>query len=366
MRRGIFNNMPLLFWKGDKILKKTILISLLFITSIFIFFDLNTDRIDAAQTSTPMVNYSVSPEMADNQINKSLGYYDLKVSPNQKEDIKFKINNVDSSSHTYTVSINRANTDSNGVIDYDDHGTPMESHLKYDLEKMATYPKKVTVPAKSSKEVTVSLQFPNGKFSGELLGGILVDEDNQVSSKTAKGLSLKNKYQYVLGIQIQQNTDSVNPNLKFIKASEKSNNGQIFVDADIDNDVPTLEKNVSIDARVTRKNSSKTVITADKENMSIAPDTYFDYPVNVNSLTGANRNRRLKPGTYTMYLDVKANGGKNLWNLQRNFTISKGQNKKLNKAVPNNSKSTLYVIGAIVLLLIIGSVVIFTYRKNRK
>jgi len=331
---------------------------------MFIFLDLNTENIDAAQT--PTVNYSVSPEMADNQIDKTVGYYDLKVTPGQKEAIKFKINNLDTQSHTYTISVNRANTNSNGVVDYGNHGTPMESNLKYDIEKMATYPKTATVPAKSSKEITINLNLPAGKFSGELLGGILVDENDQVSNKKTKGVTLKNKYQFVLGIQLQQNTDLIRPNLKLLKAYESSNNGQIFVNAKIDNDAPTLNKNVSIDAKISPENSSKVVLETNKQNMSIAPNTYFNYPVNVNSLTGTNQNRRLKPGTYTMYLDIKANNGRNLWNLQRNFTISRAQNKKVNKAVPSRSHTKLYLIAAIVVLLIIGSVVVFVYHKNRK
>ena len=57
---------------------------------MFLGFQFLNTPVQAAVT--PTVNYSVSPESATNQIDKKVGYFDLKVSPNQKENIKFKIN----------------------------------------------------------------------------------------------------------------------------------------------------------------------------------------------------------------------------------------------------------------------------------
>ena len=346
-------------------MKKRILILLSICISVLIFLGIKTTEIQAAVTPAP-VNYSVSPEPADNQIDKTISYYDLKVTPGQKETLKFKINNNDTNNHTYSIMINRATTDINGVIDYTEHNSVPEDKLNYNVENLVDYPKEVAVPAKSSKEVSVNLKAPAGDFSGELLGGILVDEDNQVTKNVTKGVTLKSKYNYVIGLQLQQNTDNIKPDLKLNRVYETNKSGQIYVDDKLDNDVPKLEKNVSVNAKVVPVNSKKAVLESSKQNMSIAPDSYFDYPVNVNTTTGVNKNKRLKPGTYTMYLNVKANGGQNLWNLKRKFTISSGQNKKLNKAVPNNSKSKWIIISAVVVMMMIASGIIWFYRKNKK
>lgn len=342
---------------------------LLLLSSLILLFGLGLSSQEVKAATAQAINYSVSPEPANNQINKKVGYYDLKMAPNQKETIKFKINNNDAVTHNYKISINRATTNSNGVIDYTDHDkSSAGTDLQDNIEDLVTYPKQVTVADKSSKEVEVQVKMPAGQVTGELLGGILVSENNQVSDKrVAKGVTLKNKYEYVLGLQIQQNTDSVKPELKLNKAYETSDsNGQVMVDAQIDNYEPDLDKTVAVSAKVTPQNSNKVVLKSNKNRMSIAPNSDFNYPVDVNSLTGTNKNKRLKPGNYTMYVNVKANSGKNMWNLQRNFTVKKNQIAKINKKVPNRRPNTWIIVGIIAILAIIGGSVSWFYRKNRK
>ena len=346
-------------------MKKYILLFLSFCLGIVTLIGFNINPVSAA-AAPATVNYSVSPEVAGNQIDKKITYYDLKVTPGQSESIKFKINNTDTADHTYTVAINRATTDVNGVIDYTRGSVKQDSDLKYNIEKLVTYPKKVAVAAKTSKEVTVKLNVPEGKFPGEILGGILVDEDNQVNNKAPNGVTLKSKYDYVIGLQLQENMAAIKSDLKLDKVYETSQKGQIYLDDELDNDVPKLEKNVSISARVTPVNSNKTILSANKKNMSLAPDSNFDYPVDVNQTTGADRNKRLKPGTYTMYLDAKANNGQNLWNFKRKFTISSVQNKRVNKVAPNNSNAKWMVIGIVAALIVVAGGIIWYYRKNKK
>jgi len=121
-------------------LKKRILILLSICISVLIFLGIKTTEIQAAVTPAP-VNYSVSPEPADNQIDKTISYYDLKVTPGQKETLKFKINNNDTNNHTYSIMINRATTDINGVIDYTEHNSVPEDKLNYNVENLVDYPR---------------------------------------------------------------------------------------------------------------------------------------------------------------------------------------------------------------------------------
>lgn len=338
-----------------------ILLAFFTVTLSLIF---NQQAVSAASTSN--VNYSISAELPDNQAASNISYFDLKVAPNQKETIKFKINNNDVKDHTYKVAVNRATTDSNGVIIYNQHDVQPDDSLIYNIEDLVKYPKEVTVDKNSSKEIAVDISMPKEKFSGVLLGGILVEENNQINgTQTVKGVTLKNKYDYVLGLQLQESTDIVKPDLKFVKAYQTSNQGQIYIAGELDNDVPTLEKNVSVDAKITHKNSPKIVLKSSKKNMSIAPNSNFDYPVNVNSTNGTDKNKRLKPGTYTMYLNVKSNNGNDHWNLKRNFTITSKQNSKINKKIPDRSKDIWIILGVIAILISVAISVIWNYRKKR-
>ncbi|WP_125591204.1 DUF916 and DUF3324 domain-containing protein [Companilactobacillus jidongensis] len=352
-------------------MKKRIWIFMLFLISVITFGCLGTQDVSAATSEAqPAVTYNIVPELSNNQIDKKVGYFDLKVTPNEKLQAKFKINNNDTKTHTYTVMVNRASTDTNGVIVYNEHNVKADSSLKYDIEKLVTYPKSVTVDAKSSTEVVVNINAPKGNFDGVLLGGIFIEQDNQVSKSNAKGVTLKNKYNYVLGLQLRQNTDTVDPNLKLIKAYEDTQNGQISVNALLDNDVPRLEEKVDIKAKITSENDSKNVILqSEKSNMSIAPNSYFTYPINVNTVIGANKDKRLKSGTYMMYLDVKANNGQNIWKLQRKFTITDKQSREINKKTPvknSHTKSIMTIVETIAAIIVVAGLGVFGITKNIK
>ena len=357
--------MPL-FFIGGNLLKKYLMVFLTIVVGAFVAIVFNQGEVKAAATAS-QINYSISPELPDNQVAQNIGYYDLKVDPNQKQTIKFKINNYDTTDHTYMVSVNRATTDFNGIIDYSAHGVTPGNDLRYNIEDLVTYPHEVSVSAKSSKEVSINLNAPKGNFDGVLLGGIFVEENNQVSqAKATKGISLRNRYSYVLGLQLQQNTDPVRPDLKFVSAYQNDVNGQIAVNAVLDNDVPTLERKVSVDARVTPANSKKVVLKLSKQNMTFAPDSKFSLPIDVNNTTGPNKNKRLKPGKYTVYVKVLANDRKNSWNLKRDFTITARQANKINHKTPNRSMDVWIILGLILILVAIGVIVIIYYRRRRK
>ncbi|GEO47943.1 DUF916 and DUF3324 domain-containing protein [Companilactobacillus kimchii] len=352
-------------------MKKRIWIFMLFLISVITFGCLGTQNVLAATSEAqPAVTYNIVPELSNDQIDKKVGYFDLKVTPNQKLQAKFRINNNDTKTHTYTVMVNRASTDTNGVIVYNEHNVKADSSLKYDIEKLVTYPKSVTVDAKSSKEVVIDINAPKGNFDGVLLGGIFIEQDNQVSKSNAKGVTLKNKYNYVLGLQLRQSTATVEPNLKLVRAYEDTKNGQITVNALLDNDVPRLEEKVDIKAKVTSENNSKDVILqSEKSNMSIAPNSYFAYPTNVNTVIGTNKDKRLKPGTYMLYLNVKANDGQNTWKLQRKFTVTGKQSREINKKTPvknSHAKSNMAIIETVAAIIVVAGLGVWYYKKHRK
>lgn len=354
----------LLFLERDVLLKKYLWTPIFLWISIIAILGCNGEKVKAA--TNPPVSYNVMPELSSNQINKKVGYFDLKIAPNQKEQIKFKINNNDTKKHSYTISINRSATDKNGVIIYNKHNVKPDNDLKCNIEKLVTYPKHISLAPKTSSEVTVNVTGPSKRFDGVLLGGIFIMENNQVSNKTTKkGVTLKNEYSYVLGLQLQNNEKNIQPDLKFVKASEASENGQVYVDAKIDNDVPKVEQKFNVAAKVTPLNSKKVILRSEKENVSMAPDSYFDYPINVNTVTGSKKSNRLRPGKYMVYLNIKDNGSQNIWRLQRKMTISRAQTRRINKKTPvNNNKKLIILIIAI--LVIIAGLVIWYYRKNRK
>lgn len=321
-----------------------------------------------AKAAASEPSYAVSAEIPDNQINRKVSFFDLKVTPGSSQDLKFKIMNNSSTQHQYLVEVNRASTNSNGIIDYTQHGTKKDPDLKFDIEAMFPKPQKVTVAANSSQEVTLHMTTPNEAFTGMILGGIRVIQLNQISktdNTKGKNLITKNQYAYIIGVQIQQNTDAVKPDLKLRQGVVEKNNGKTDIAAKLANDAPTIINQAEVKATVTPVNKSNKLIQMDKHNMQIAPETNFDLPVNTSDQV-------LKPGKYTMYIAANGDNGTQKWQMQKNFIITKSEFKKLQKtaaATPtsvNQPNYRLIISLAILGALIIIGLLIWNFKLQRR
>jgi hypothetical protein len=65
--------------------------------------------------------------------------------------------NSDSKAHNYRVSVNRAVTNTNGVIDYSKRGVKKAPSLQANIEDMTPKAFTVNVPANTTKTATVAL-----------------------------------------------------------------------------------------------------------------------------------------------------------------------------------------------------------------
>ncbi|AKP66261.1 DUF916 and DUF3324 domain-containing protein [Companilactobacillus ginsenosidimutans] len=337
---------------------------------LFIFLALfsSPKKVSAASTdSNKGAKYTVQAEIPDNQINKQVSFFDLKVRPGTSQDLKIKINNTDSKDHSYVVEVNRATTNNNGIVDYSQHGLKPDSSLQLDIESIFPAPEKVTVPANSTKEVTLKMNVPHSNFKGMVLGGIRVMQENQVKKpKIIPGqkLSVQNQFAYILGLQIQRNTDTVKPDLKLTKAHVSKYNGQVDVAAQLQNDTPTLINEGEVKASITDQNGSTKIIEADKKNLTIAPNSNFNLPVNT-------ANQSLKPGKYTMRIAANGDNKTQKWNLAKNFTITPSESKKLKKVAAQAPVSRtqpnyrLIVTLAVIAALAIIALLIWNFKLQR-
>lgn len=201
-----------------------------------------------------------------------------------------------------------------------------------------------------------------------ILGGIRVIQLNQISktdNTKGKNLITKNQYAYIIGVQIQQNTDAVKPDLKLRQGVVEKNNGKTDIAAKLANDAPTIINQAEVKATVTPVNKSNKLIQMDKHNMQIAPETNFDLPVNTSDQV-------LKPGKYTMYIAANGDNGTQKWQMQKNFIITKSEFKKLQKtaaATPtsvNQPNYRLIISLAILGALIIIGLLIWNFKLQRR
>ncbi|WP_334329768.1 DUF916 and DUF3324 domain-containing protein [Companilactobacillus sp. HBUAS59699] len=322
-----------------------------------IFFDSQTVQAEN-------LNFSVSATQADNQIDKKITYFDLLVKPDQGQDLTIKIQNTDSQENKYRVSINRAGTNRNGVIDYSTHGVALDKSLnpKLNLESLVPAPTTVKVPANSTKEYTFHLNVPKKSFSGVILGGVRVQKVQDDDNKKSKGVSIVNQYAYVIGLQLQSNQDYVAPNMKLLNVKAKQYNGRNYINAYLQNPKPTIMHDLSIKARVNTKGTKDKILSTTKKMMTMAPNSNFGFPIETNGKT-------LKSGKYTLILDATAEKGKYHWHFSRDFAVTNKQASKLDKtSVDTHSEPNyfMWIVIAIIVILILLCIIVYLNQRNQK
>ncbi len=95
------------------------------------------------------LNFSVNAVIPDNQIDKEKSYFDLKVTPGEKQKLKVKLRNTTDKEIVINPHIQSAKTNKNGVIDYTPNKIKKDDTLKIAMEDVAKVPEEVTVPPQS-------------------------------------------------------------------------------------------------------------------------------------------------------------------------------------------------------------------------
>ncbi|WP_164847988.1 DUF916 and DUF3324 domain-containing protein [Lacticaseibacillus hulanensis] len=313
------------------------------------------------------LHYSISANLPENQLNTSASYFDLLVKPGSSQNLSVVITNSDTRAHKYRVSTNRSETNTNGIVDYNKHGKKRPKSLALDIEAMMPKTSKVTVPAKSARTVSLKLTVPMQRFSGVLLGGIRVAELDTTSGNTSsKGLTLKNKFAYVLGLQLREDKDvsGVKPDMTLNKVGATQINNRNYISTYLENTKPTIMRDVRVRAKVYKDGSSSVFVKNDKSDMMMAPNSVFAYPINANEYP-------LKPGNYRVVVDAWAENAKYHWHFAKSFVISAALADNLNKTAVDQKKPQinwlLYILIALaILIFLILILIIILLLKRRK
>lgn len=308
--------------------------------------------------------YSAKANIPENQINKTLTYFDLKMEPGQEQEITLTVSNSSDKQTTIILSPNIATTNQNGVIDYSQTKGKLDSTLKTPLSSVISKEQEVTLAPNETKQVPFTLKMPDKSFNGLLLGGFYVTkkEEAEDSKEAEKNVQIKNNYSYVIGIQLRESLEEVKAQLKMNQIKPALLNYRTAVTVNLQNTEATIIKEFDVHAKVRKKGNGTVLQEATKTEMSMAPNSNFDFPISWD-------NQSLEPGTYT--LDMTAKSGENQWTFEEDFTISAKESKTLNtdaveleKKAPNWTLIILSVIAAMTLL--VGGMLYLIYKHKKK
>ncbi|KRM34938.1 cell surface protein [Agrilactobacillus composti DSM 18527 = JCM 14202] len=315
--------------------------------------------VQAAGTPTGAQFY-IAPAYPDNQTDKSLGYFDLKVAPGQTGKLGVVVQNTSKTdSRTIQVTPIAATTNNAGQINYTPSKKKADKSAQYRLNQLFSKPVAIHLEPEESKTVSFEYIIPKDGFKGQILGSIYAfDQTSQAKSKTQFGLS--NEFAMALGVSLNQNPDEkLIPDLKLNKVAPDAVNRIPYIIANVANVAPTMFRGMTVNADVTRQGNAKRVYHKTINDGSMAPNSNFDLQIP----TGKNA---IEPGKYHLKLVIHAVD--KTWTFNRNFTVTDTQNKAINKKVGTKKTNnwTLWIIVIVILLLVINGILLAYYLRRRK
>ncbi len=301
-------------------------------------------------------NYSVSPKIPDNQIGDINSYYNLRMQPSQKTDIQLSITNHFNKVQQFNIKVNTATTNGNGIVDYSENSFNKDKSMTYSIQDLITIKQPlITIEAGATQVVSMTLQMPDQEFDGILLGGITVEPISKQSEK--RGIS--NIYTHTIAIQVSENDNTVSTKLIGNEVQLDQINYHNVVKMNIQNPTARLLKNLKAELTITRKNQNKPIVSMTKKDLSIAPNSNFYLPIEINDT--------FKPGQYTYTIIMQNEGGE--WKFNKDFTIEDKEAKKLNKeSVDQQDQRSLnwIIVAGIYIIILVFLWFVYIDNRNKK
>ncbi|CAD5896742.1 C-terminal membrane anchored cell surface protein [Carnobacterium maltaromaticum] len=314
------------------------------------------------KTYASELNFSVSPEIPENQQDKNKSYYDLKLEPGNKQELKVVLKNGTDKEVEIETSVSRATTNLKGVVEYGKTKDKKDESLVYNIEDFVEIPENnVKIPPNESKELTIKVEAPEKTFEGIMAGGLTfkeVTKEEKVDEKNT-GLAIKNEYAYVVGLVLHGENEDMPSEVNLIHVEAAQVNARNVINGTLQNPKAKYLNQVAVNATVTKEGSKEVLYETKQDTMQMAPNSNFQFPI---SLDG----EPLKPGKYTLNMDVSSLTDS--WKLTKNFTIEKEVADKFNaKDVSIQEDHTMtYLSIGLGTLLIIGVIIYFIYRHKKK
>lgn len=307
------------------------------------------------------MNFSVRAIIPTNQIDKTQTYFDLRMKPNQEQDLLVEMNNSTQKPVTVNVIPNTATTNDNGVVEYNNIAKKADRSLKYAFKDLAKVDNQtVTIPANSHQQIKVHLKMPAESFDGVILGGIYFKEktdDNLQDNR--KDSQIINQYAYVIGVKLTETDTPVNPQLRLVNVKPSQVNYRNVINAQIQNYQAAIIEKMKVSGQIYRKGHSKVLYSDTRDNLRMAPNSNFNFGISLN-------NKEFAPGKYTF--KGVATIGKQKWHFSRDFEIEGQVARSYNhKAVSLEKDYTkYYIIGGLIVVLILIVIILILVRKLQK
>lgn len=326
-----------------------------FYICIFSFFIVPT--IGNAENST--LNFYVTPEFPDSQVEGSDAYFDLNLSPGSKEKLSIKLQNASDKPIKLKITAHTAYTNVHGVVEYGKDALNRDPTLVNSIDDLIEPSDIVELSEKETKTVSVTLKMPKEQFEGLLAGGLRISEivdEKEEAEPEGEGVAINNEFAYIIGVVVSNTRTSIQPDIDLVDVFADQLNYRNIISASLQNFTSTFINHLEVDATIQKEGSDEILYSANQDQMQMAPNSTFNFPI---SLEGD----RFRSGNYL--LKLKAKSGEEKWEWEKSFKITADESRKLNKQdVTVDKRMDWWWILTLCLLFILIRLLIYIYMEK--
>lgn len=321
------------------------------IISVSLFLILGWNQLAEASEN----DYTVKVILSENQDPTISSYFDVTVTPGEKQNFILSIQNNSNDAQEYKIEPNTAVTNRNGVIDYSNQLGAKDATLKNSFKELISDSQKVKLAAGEKRNIEFELKVPEKEFEGIMLGGFVVTPIEQKKSEQ----SILHVYTHTIAAVIRQSHHSIEPELQLDSVELGQINYHNIVEATLHNSRPTIISELKIDATVTKKGHTEVLYHEKKEKLKMAPNSTLAYPIPTNE--------GFKAGEYTV--SIVASSKENQWHFTKDFTIKKESEQQLNSKTIDTEKKSKWeylLLGIVVLIILMIGVGQYLNKREEK
>lgn len=314
------------------------------------------------QADEETLNFYVTPDFPDSQIEGSTSYFDLNLSAGETEILILSLQNASSEDIKIQITPHTAYTNVHGVVEYGKDTLETDPSLSYSLDTLIESPEVIELSGNETKVIEIPLHMPQKSFEGFLAGGLRVsevkDQEKEETNMSREGVAIKNEFAYVIGIVVSNSRNAVQPDLELLDVFADQLNYRNVISATIQNFTPTFVNQLAVEAIVTRVGEKNVLYETNKEMMQMAPNSHFHFPIPLDG-------ERFQAGDYV--LNLKAVSGEEEWHWERTFTIETEEARSLNRTdVTINDNIDWLLVMMISFIIILLIVILWMFVRDKK
>ncbi|OUZ33902.1 hypothetical protein A5885_001617 [Enterococcus sp. 8E11_MSG4843] len=184
------------------------------------------------------LNFYVTPEFPESQVEGSGSYFDLNIAPGATETLTLTLQNAIDEPVKVAITPHTAYTNVNGVVEYGKDAEEVDPSLVHSLDELIEVPETIELAGNETRTVSLTLKMPEESFEGFLAGGLRlseVKEEAEEETSEEEGLAIKNEFSYVVGVIVSNSRDTVQPDLALLDVFPDQLNYRNVISATLQN-----------------------------------------------------------------------------------------------------------------------------------